>query len=136
MGGALRPVRWLTVLCLCAATACGSAAPAPARAHHARDRILAAVDTLDSAAPLRLRYNPAPCACPAFEVHLGGRWVRASWPAVRHPPWTELAERLAATSAPQWPVLLRVVGRIDREVHRTRAGGYAVSIEVAELLTP
>ncbi len=121
---------------LCVVTACGSAAPAPASAHHARDRILSAVEALDSAVPLRLRYNPAPCACPAFEVDLGGRWVRASWPAARQPPWTELAQRLAATSAQQWPVSLRVMGRIDREVQRTRAGGYAVSIEVTELLTP
>ena len=117
-----------------ALTACSAAGPRPPSTHSARDRIVAAVDARDSELPLQLRYNPAPCACPAFEVRLARRWVRANWPGVRTAAWAKLAQRLSATSAPQWPIVLRVRGRIDREVRRTRAGGYAVTIDVAELL--
>lgn len=131
--GLLRLV-WFTALI--ALSGCAGAGPQSASNYRARDRIVAAVDAHDSSVPLSLRYNPAPCACPAFEVKLAGRWVRANWPGVRTAPWAVLAKRLAATSAPQWPIALRVLGRIDREVRRTSAGAYAVTIEVTELVKP
>lgn len=68
--------------------ACGSApvagepefAPvssASARAHRAVSR---GVDTLLDlpSISLRLRYNPAPCECPVWEIELYGRWERVA----------------------------------------------------------
>ncbi|MCO4761026.1 MAG: hypothetical protein KC502_05945 [Myxococcales bacterium] len=102
--------------------------------HAARARITTAIATLDKTAPLRLRYNPAPCACPLFEVRVGKRWLRAAWPGLRDEKWAGLAGKLAATSARQWPVELRVQGQVDAEVLRTRAGSYVVTIDVSELV--
>ncbi len=106
--------------------------PAPQQ-RSVRAGLLSAIDALDPAQPLAVRYNPAPCACPPFEVALGHRWVRARWPSLRDERWRSLSVRLAATSASDWPVSLTVVGRVERELRRTRGGVYAVTLDVAEV---
>lgn|GEM_PF-3173812 len=42
-----------------------------------QEELETAADALSEAGTLVLRYNPCICACPAFELQIGQRWVRA-----------------------------------------------------------
>lgn len=44
---------------------------------YARDRLETVVDQHKAATSFRVRLNPAPCDCPAFELRLGETWYRA-----------------------------------------------------------
>ena len=67
-----------TALCL-ATLACATTKPqqvveqSPGVLEVLKDQASLASDNVQ----LILRYNPCQCACPPFEVQLGGRWVRA-----------------------------------------------------------
>ncbi|MCB9738049.1 MAG: hypothetical protein H6747_02200 [Deltaproteobacteria bacterium] len=117
----------------------GCSAPrAPSSPKYAvKDGLEAALAQLPADAPLTLRYNPAPCDCPAFELQLGTGWLRAELvaasTAVR---LAELVAWLAQQPAAQWPIAVKVRGSAERELLRTTQGIYAVRVEVAAVITP
>ncbi|MSP90961.1 MAG: hypothetical protein EXR79_04025 [Myxococcales bacterium] len=99
-----------------------------------RHALEAALRRLDANDPLRLRYNPAPCDCPPFELLTEEGWVRAelSGDADRLAVWTAHVAHLAGSG----PLRSEVRGKVERELLRTVQGAYAVRIDVKEPLTP
>ena len=74
----MRCARWLVALGLALLTACATTR-APVEAPVApsyHDVLLARLNEASSTTRHALRYNPSPCACPAFEVFLGEHWTR------------------------------------------------------------
>lgn len=102
-----------------------------------KDGLEAALAQLPADAPLALRYNPAPCDCPAFELQVGSAWLRAdliaSGSSVR---LAELIAWLAQQPASRWPIAVQLRGNVERELLRTPQGAYAVRVEVGALITP
>jgi len=128
--------RYLATVCLgYFATGCSSESIArvPNPVRHAFEQGLR---TVDANIPLELRFNPAPCNCPAFELQLADRWLRAELTANdldRLNAWTNA---LAATPPEALPIAVTVRGKIDRDLQRTAQGAYAVRIDVTEILSP
>jgi hypothetical protein len=61
------------------AACAGGAAPRPGPARGDYRGILEArLAGVEPSGRFRLRANPVDCACPAFEVEVGGRWLRAA----------------------------------------------------------
>jgi len=96
--------------CLLAATAfvlsCGSA-DTPSLVALERQRVLelsnrANDDPAAVEGPLRVRWNPAPCECPAYEVLVDGEWVRAEVKASSAEAEAVLAPYEAQPDAPLW----------------------------------
>ncbi len=114
----------------CGAEAVGRAEPNPLRQVLEQD-----VAKVDRSAPLQLRYNPARCQCPPFELRLGSRWVRAELLPTdeRMLKWYR---HLSAQPPENWPLPVLVRGRVEREVLRTISGDYAVRIDVTQWLEP
>jgi hypothetical protein len=86
----------------------------------------------DAAAPLVLRYNPAPCNCPAFELQLAERWLRAEL-VEADPAWLAW---LAATPPESWPVTVQAGGRVTPQLLRTSGGLYAIRIDKVTVVSP
>ncbi len=124
---------WLVgiLLTACSGETVARVQPNPVR-HDYEQRLLA----VDTKVPLTLRFNPAPCNCPAFELQLGERWLRAELTASDLDRLNAWMTWLAATPPEALPVAVTIMGRIDRELQRTAQGAYAVRIDVAEILTP
>ncbi|MBI5607552.1 MAG: hypothetical protein HY902_01575 [Deltaproteobacteria bacterium] len=126
--------RWAAVLFALAAS-CGAAdgqrSPPNPQADRLRADLRAANDK-----PIVARWNPAPCACPPFEVLVGATWVRADFVAADPEPLVAWQAYLAATPTEALPVPLQVEGRIERQLLRTSTGAYAVRVEVAAVLGP
>jgi hypothetical protein len=129
MRGVIPLLLWLAVV------GCGGARPEPQAAPNPlRREIELTVAAIDASQPLLLRFNPAACDCPAFEVKVGERWLRAElqggdavhgWIA-----W------IARSPSDTLPLRCTVRGRVEREVLRTLQGVYALRIEVQEPLSP
>ena len=113
---------------------CGAPEPAKGPPNPARLAIVKAVGELNDKTPIQLRFNPATCECPVYEVRVAKRWVRAEWSNERHARFEALSARLRKSPPARWPIALLVQGTIDAEVRRTRQGLYAVRIEVAEVI--
>ena len=131
MSGAWRAA--IAALCLCA---CGSATLAPNEPNPLRRTLERDLAKIDVKEPLELRYNPAPCNCPAFEVHIGERWLRAEISRVEGDVVSVWLAWLAQTPIEALPVPVSLLGKIDRELLRTAQGSYAVRVDVREILTP
>jgi hypothetical protein len=120
----------------CALVACGSAPARPAEPQEVRRGIAAGVAAIVADAPLELRFNPAPCECPLFEIRLGTSWVRAEVnvdDVERGAAWLAL---LDATPIEHLPVAVRALGRVDRDVLRTTQGSYAVRVDLRSAVSP
>jgi hypothetical protein len=116
--------------------ACGSAPTRPAEPQQVRQGIASDVAALSTDAPLELRFNPAPCECPLFEVRLGTTWVRAEVSVDdvdRGAAWLAF---LNAMPVEHLPVAVRALGRVDRDVVRTTQGSYAVRVDLRTLVSP
>lgn len=87
--------------------------------------------------PLVLRWNPAPCPCPPFELLVGGRWLRAELVGggIDSEAFAAWVRSLAWTPIEALPVTVDVDGRVENELVRTAQGGYAVRIEVSAVRT-
>lgn len=122
------------VLSLALLTACGGAEASRSPANPVRREIELALAEVP-AGPIDLRFNPAACHCPLFELRVGARWLRAelTGDTDKLQPWTAW---LAGTPLDRLPLTVQVRGKVDREVLRTAQGAYAVRVEVAEILAP
>ncbi len=126
----IAPVLWLF-------GACGSTPPVAAPANPLRARLEAALAALPTDAPLSLRYNPAPCDCPAFEMPLDGAWLRVELVASGNvPELPRLLDWLAAQPPERWPIGLSLRGALERELLRTSSGTYAARLDVTAVLGP
>jgi hypothetical protein len=112
----------------------------PPPANPARTRIEVGIKTVNAGGDLAVRYNPAACDCPPFELRLASGWIRASWSNIDAPQNRALSAQLKTTRPEQWPVNLVLKGRVDSEVMRTSQGQYAVQLTstavVGELAKP
>ena len=129
---------WTALACCWTALAC-SGTPVAADGVRAdpqavRHALEAALARLDPAEPLRLRYNPAPCDCPPFELWTDAGWVRAELggDAERLALWTAHVAHLAGTG----PLRAELRGKLDKEPLRTLAGAYGVRIDVKDWVAP
>lgn len=127
--------RWLAASAF-ALVACSGAPPAaaPPPANPVRLLLQEQIAARPADAPLQLRYNPASCDCPAFELLLAGRWIRADWRNQAAPEFASTARAIAATPADTWPVPLRFKGSIDGDIVRTAQGQYALRFRVTEIM--
>jgi hypothetical protein len=121
----------LTLACACSGETVARIEPNPVRRG-----IETHLQTLDTTTLLPLRFNPAPCNCPAFELHLGEQWVRAELSASDADRWTAWTGWLAATPPELLPVEVQLRGRVDRDLQRTAQGAYAVRVEIIEIVGP
>lgn len=87
-------------------------------------------------APLELRWNPAPCACPSFEVRLASGWLRAELQASETEKIHQWTTFLAATPLEALPVPVAVQGRLERGIYRLSNGNFACRVEVTEAVGP
>lgn len=79
--------------------------------------------------PLRVRWNPAPCECPAFEVLVDGEWVRAEVKASTPDAEAVLAPYEAHPDAPLWEWAAR--GRVKPgKAVSSGLGQSALAVEV------
>lgn len=123
------------VLALAAACIACSAPPrTTAVAASATDEIESAIAALSTPAALQMRYNPAACDCPAVEVQLASRWIRAELVGGGD-PLASLLSGLAARPIQQWPIAFSVRGSVDRELRRSRMGLTTVRVEVSEIVS-
>ena len=84
--------------------------------------------------PLQLRYNPATCDCPVFELRLESSWIRAHWRNQAAAEFEPVVRSLIALAADRWPVPLSLKGQVDPEVLRTPVGQYAVQFTASEVI--
>lgn len=100
-----------------------------------KQQLEAQVDLARKAPPV-LRWNPAPCDCPPFELQLASGWIRAelrSGDLEKIQQWTAFL----GTSPPEsLPVAVTVQGQLERGVWRLANGTFAVRVDVAEPLSP
>ncbi len=130
----MRP--WLAaVVALVALVACGAAEGKRGSANPFADQLLSDLRAARDK-PIVARWNPAPCACPPFEVLVGATWVRAELYASDPEPLLAWQAFLAATPTEALPVPLQVEGRLERQVFRTSYGAYAVRAEISTVLGP
>lgn len=119
---------------VCAACSSATIAPdEPNPLRHALEHDLAAIDR---SRPLDLRFNPAPCNCPVFELQVGQRWVRAELARSEGDTVSTWLAWLSASPIEALPVAVSLRGRVEREVLRSAQGAYAVRIDVSEILGP
>lgn len=100
----------------------------------ARTRLVQAIASRPSDAPIQLRYNPAACNCPAFEARLAKRWVRAQWLNAAAPEFAKKMAKLRASTPEQWPIAMLVQGQFEGEIMRTEQGQHGLQIEVKEIV--
>ena len=97
-----------------------------------KDELRKAV-TVTADQPLKIvRYNPVNCACPAFEVQLGSRWVRVEIEDVALPETLAgrfLARAKAASLATEVPHY-RVTGDLDTSLSICARGAFYLSLVV------
>ena len=114
--------------------ACSAPATPEADPNPVRSQLTIAINTLPSDTPLQLRYNPAACDCPQYELRLAKRWVRAEWTNADAPAFAIRVAALQKSAPDAWPVAMLVSGKVSGEVRRTTTGLYTVSVEVAEII--
>ncbi len=86
--------------------------------------------------PLDLRWNPAPCACPPFEVRTAEGWLRAELQASETEKIQQWTAFLSATPLEALPVPVAVQGRLERGIYRLTNGNFACRVEVTEVIGP
>ena len=126
-----RTISAAIVVCLLGSSwGCSAPAPPPQAkpTNPTRTHIELAIKTLKPDASLPVRYNPAACDCPPFELRLSSGWIRAGWTNINAQENRALRVQLKATQPAQWPVNLLLKGSVDNEVMRTSQGQYAVRI--------
>ncbi len=116
--------------------ACGGPAPqldpgsaalgsVSARVHRAATRADEASSTTGSLAT-RIRFNPAPCECPPWEVELGGAWMRCALVPSRGAA-EDLGPALQAAAAGS---VWRAVVGVGRSVAESETGWRYRTLEV------
>ena len=115
--------------------ACGGAKPKTSPSLY--DSLRAEVLSVAEAPQLSLRYNPAPCDCPAFELRLPKRWIRASWSDWSGDAWSALRGELSGLSPAQLPRLLHVKGSVaPSSLRRSPRGWFSVTVRVDSVTPP
>lgn len=79
-----------------------------------------------------MRFNPAPCECPAFELQLYGAWVRGELVATRDSA-TGVDEILDAITQQGATARLRIAAR---SVDTIQAGGWTYPVWEVLTITP
>ena len=98
-----------------------------------RDRLLQVIAQSSENAPLQLRYNPAACNCPDFEVRVDKQWVRTQWRNGGEPQFAAILKAVRNSPPSQWPVSMLVEGKFEGRVWRTEQGVYSLSLEVSKI---
>jgi len=115
------------------AVACGSA-DAPSLVSVERQRVIELSKRVSGEppavdGPLAVRWNPAPCDCPRFEVQLDGEWLRAEVKATTPEAEVVLAPYEANPAAPLWQ--WSAAGRVKPgKASSCGRGQSAVAVEV------
>ncbi len=129
-----RSLRLLACTALAAAFLSCSSSSTPSLVALERQRVLelsrrAAGDPPAQDAPLAVRWNPAPCDCPPFEVQVDGEWLRAEVKPTTPEAEAVLAPYVAHPEAPAWQ--WSAAGRVkpDKAV-KSGMGQAALSVEV------
>lgn len=117
-------------------TACGGAPPAAPGAPVADQRAARAEAKALRSGPFLVRYNPAPCACPAFEARASGRWLRAELDLAAVPDADGWLTHLAQLGEETLPVAVQVDASGDGELYRTWQGIWTVRLTVQRVLGP
>ncbi|MBM4342291.1 MAG: hypothetical protein FJ100_02815 [Deltaproteobacteria bacterium] len=86
--------------------------------------------------PLQLRFNPALCNCPPFEVRVGERWWRAELSSPDAEALAAWIDYLAAAAGDVLPVAVAVEGALERDILRTSTGAYALRVDVVRIVEP
>lgn len=129
-----------TILAIALTTACTSGAPPTVAAAVDRAQLYVASasesawQAVEADAPYRLsvRYNPAPCECPDFEVHYLGSWHRV---VLSGSTATIQALRDALANARPATVQTNVLGAPTASVQRTQPHGQLFTVfEIESIL--
>ncbi|MSQ84695.1 MAG: hypothetical protein EXR77_17790 [Myxococcales bacterium] len=131
-------IRWhllVVVLALGLPCACGPA-NAPAVVANPVRQSLAEQVLLARKLPLQLRFNPAQCPCPPFEIRVGQRWWRVELSANDNDALANWLEFLGQSAAETLPIAVQIDGVLEREIVRTPAGAYALKVDVAKIVEP
>jgi hypothetical protein len=132
----LRAAIWLPAGLLLAAQVGCSSGPAVTKVdpNPTKSRLTEAIAMRGSDTPIQLRYNPAACNCPAFEVRIAKRWVRAEWTNNTASKFAPKLQKLQASNPEQWPIAMLVQGQFESEIMRTEQGQHAVQVEVSKII--
>lgn len=125
---------WLAAL-LCLA-ACGATPTATPDAPPTVERTARADAKALGSGPVVLRYNPAPCACPAFEARSAGGWLRAELDLQAVPEAEAWLAHLARLGDEQLPVPVQADATGDGELYRTWQGVWTVRLTVQRVVAP
>lgn len=96
------------------------------------DELRQAAEVTAQQAALVVRYNPAQCACPPFELQVGPRWVRVELEGEKDPatPASALLAR-ARTDLDQRRVPhYSVKGELDPKPRKCAQGAYCLTLSV------
>jgi hypothetical protein len=106
--------------------------PPPDYAETVRLRLAAAAD----AESHTLRFNPAACGCPPFEVRLGEAWQRVAFDVSdeQDPVLVALREQTAAAPRREAGRTWEVQGRLDTSLITCGRGALVVTLRPTELL--
>lgn len=86
--------------------------------------------------PFVLRYNPAPCVCPAFEVRTTGPWLRTELDVTGLPDGPAWLDALAQVPLERLPVPVDVAAEPDGELYRTWSGTWSTRLVVQAIRGP
>lgn len=86
--------------------------------------------------PPLLRFNPALCNCPPFEVRVGQRWWRAELGGADAEALAGWIDFLGSSAGDTLPVPVVVEGTLERDILRTATGAYALKVDVTRIVEP
>ncbi len=92
--------------------------------------------TLARKQPPQLRFNPALCNCPPFEVRVGERWWRADLTSADPEVLSGWMDYLGSSAGDALPVAVVVEGTLERDIWRTATGAYALKVDVVRIVEP
>ncbi|HAN30808.1 MAG TPA: hypothetical protein DCQ06_04355 [Myxococcales bacterium] len=113
------------------------ASPQTSRQPTLQDKLQEELVAVAAQTELQLRYNPAQCDCPSFELKLNKRWLRTNWLDWQNATWAQLRQILSGLNVDKLPPRLRVKGNIVLDsLHQDTRGLFQVDVEVLEVLSP
>lgn len=121
-----------------ASSACGGADAARRGPTSYPQRVAARARAASELRVFRVRHNPTPCACPPWEVLLGGHWQRAQLvndASGDEDPVAVLLDRAQGTDAVALGDFV-VQGELDEDVSQCGRGAQVVELRVTALGRP
>jgi len=115
--------------------ACGGAHASRRGAPTYPERVAARARAASELRVFQVRHNPTPCACPPWEILLGGHWQRAQLindADGDDDPVATMRAQAPDSSAPHWVVQ----GELDEDVSQCGRGAQVVLLRVTALGLP